>query len=201
LPAAARDLEAVLRAAEARYNGARSLTLAFEQSYEAQGRRKVESGVLELRKPGRMRWEYTEPAGKLFLSDGKWLWLVSPYTGRVERTRLKESEDLRAPLAFLLGKLDFRRSFSDLTLEDRGEVALVKVLPKSDRAPFLRAEFEMNGAGAIQRLRIQGVEGSRQEFVFRGERLNVPVADARFRYVPPAGIEVVEVETFGEAEP
>ena len=64
-----------------------------------------------LRKPGRMRWDYSQPKGKLFVSDGKFLWLYTPDENRVEKMKLKESDDMRAPLAFLLGKLDFRQGF------------------------------------------------------------------------------------------
>ena len=49
---------------------ARTMEAGFEQTYLAQGRRRVERGDLSLRKPGRMRWEYTNPAGKLFIADG-----------------------------------------------------------------------------------------------------------------------------------
>ena len=64
-----------------------------------------------LRKPGKMRWDYSQPKGKLFVSDGKFLWLYTPDENRVEKMKLKESEDMRAPLAFLLGKLDFDKEF------------------------------------------------------------------------------------------
>ena len=66
-------------------------------------------GDLYLRKPGKMRWDYKTPAGKLFLSDGKQVYFYNPATNRAEKTKLKETEDMRAPLAFLLGKLDFEQ--------------------------------------------------------------------------------------------
>ena len=67
-----------------------------------------------LRKPGRMRWEYSQPKGKLFVSDGKSLWLYTPADNRAEQMKLKESEDMHAPLAFLLGKLNFEKEFRNL---------------------------------------------------------------------------------------
>ena len=71
---------------------------------------------MTLRKPGRMRWDYSEPSGKLFLSDGKDVYLYTPDANRVEKTKLKASEDMRAPLAFLLGKLDFSKEFRDFSV-------------------------------------------------------------------------------------
>jgi hypothetical protein len=110
--ASAAELAPVLRGIENRYNRAQTLEVNFEQTYRGQGRAwKPERGRLWLRKPGKMRWEYSEPEGKLFVTDGKFAWLYTPASNEVERTRLKETEDLRAPLAFLLGRLDFARDF------------------------------------------------------------------------------------------
>ena len=72
--------------------------------------RRNETGELSLQKPGKMRWEYTQPAGKLFLSDGKLIYYYNPVSKRAEKMKVRESEDMRAPLAFLLGKLDFKRT-------------------------------------------------------------------------------------------
>ena len=78
------------------------------------GAKRSESGTLLLRKPGKMRWDYDQPKGKLFVSDGKFLWLYTPEDNRAEKMKLKESDDMRAPLAFLLGKLDFQKEFRNL---------------------------------------------------------------------------------------
>ena len=55
-----------------------------------------------------MRWNYSKPEGKFFLSDSKFFYFYSPSTGQVEKTKLKDADDLRLPLAFLLGKMDFK---------------------------------------------------------------------------------------------
>jgi len=106
----------VLRGVEHRYNRAQTVEVLFEQTFTAPRRGpKTERGELFLRKPGRMRWQYTTPAGKLFVSDGKYIYLYTPGTQRVERSKVKETDDMRAPLAFLLGKLDFQRDFKRLS--------------------------------------------------------------------------------------
>ena len=66
-----------------------------------------------------MRWEYSQPAGKLFLSDGKLIYYYNPIANRAEKMKLQESEDMRAPLAFLLGKLDFQKDFTRFQAENR----------------------------------------------------------------------------------
>src|SRR5262249_37682726 len=83
------------RGIENRYNNAKTVKLQFEQTYSVQGRgRRTESGVLQLRKPGKMRWDYVTPAGKLYLSDGKDIYFYSPSANRVEKTKIKEADDL-----------------------------------------------------------------------------------------------------------
>jgi len=77
----ARDarLDALLKSVEARYNHANSLQVLFREDYTPVGHaRKQESGMLLLRKPGRMRWEYTAPKGKLIVCDGKNMWMYTP---------------------------------------------------------------------------------------------------------------------------
>jgi outer membrane lipoprotein carrier protein len=196
----ARTLPEVLKGVEERYNRIRGLTLDFEQQHTAQGRKRTETGTLTLRKPGRMRWDYHQPAGKLFLSDGTWLWFHSPYSSRTEKARLKDTDDLRAPLAFLLGKLDFRRSFSGFELREAEGEALLRALPKNENAPFTQVEFRIAGDNSIRGIVVAGLDGSTQEFRFRNERANAAVSDAAFRYTPAQGEEVVEVNSFGEAE-
>jgi len=85
-----------------------------------------------------MRWQYTTPAGKLFVSDGKYIYLYTPGTQRVERSKVKETDDMRAPLAFLLGKLDFQRDFKRFVSRPRGPDFLIAAEPRSDARPSAR---------------------------------------------------------------
>lgn len=194
VPAPAQELGQILAAVEQRYNRARTLEAGFEQTQLAQGRRIVESGRLVLRKPGRMRWTYTRPEGKLFVCDGKWVYFYSPLSGTAEKARLKETDDYRAPLAFLLGRLDFQRDFQRFEWERREGLTLVRAFPKSANAPYTRVEFDVTPAGAIARLVVAGVDGSLTEFRFTGERINPAVDDAQFRFAPPPGVTVMEVD-------
>ena len=115
LGAAPSNLDSLLQAVETRYNHAQTLQVVFHEAYTGPGRpRRTESGTLLLRKPGRMRWDYTSPEGKLFLADGKFLWLYTPSNHQVEKMSIKESDDMRAPLAFLLGKLHFAKEFRNI---------------------------------------------------------------------------------------
>ena len=189
---AAVDTTELLKAVEARYNGARTVQVLFEQTFTAQNRpQRTEAGELFLRKPGRMRWQYTSPKGKLFLSDGKEMYLYTPASNRVEKMKVKESDDLRAPLGFLLGKLDFWRDFQKFT--SRPEEADVRITaePKSDRSPYSQVEFVVTPAREIRYLKVTGQDRSVMEFRFSKEKLDPPLADTLFRFETPPGAEVV----------
>ena len=84
------DLAPLLKTVENRYNRAQTLQVVFHEAYTGPGEpRQTESGTLLLRKPGRMRWDYTSPQGKLFLSDGKFLWLYTPSDNHVEKIKMQ----------------------------------------------------------------------------------------------------------------
>ncbi len=191
--AAGQDVGRVLEGIERRYNRARTIQVRFEQTYTVQGRPpRTESGELLLLKPGRMRWEYRVPPGKLFVSDGKFVYLYTPDTNRVEKMPLKETEDLRAPLGFLLGRLDFRRDFGRFVSRPEGSGLRVLAEPKSDRYPYTQVEFVVTAQHEIRYLRILGQDHSVMEFRFTGEKVNPPLSAALFRFTPPPGAELVE---------
>jgi outer membrane lipoprotein carrier protein len=195
LQAAEADLNGLLKGVEQRYNRAKTLQVHFVESYTVQGRaRKSESGELTLRKPGRMRWDYTAPSGKLFISDGKDVYLYTPEAHRVEKTKLKASEDMRAPLAFLLGKLDFAKDFRDFEFKPEATNYLITAKAKSDKLPYEKIQMLVTPDYQIQRLVIDGQDLSLLTFQLDGEKLNPPVDDALFKFQMPAGATLVDAE-------
>jgi len=186
------DVPALLKGVEQRYNRAKTLQVQFIEAYSIEGQpRKSESGELTLRKPGRMRWDYTQPAGKLFVSDGKDVYLYTPSAHRVEKTKLKASEDMHAPMAFLLGKLDFAKEFRDFSLKPDGANYVVTAKAKSDRLPYETVEMLVTPDDEILRLVVTGQDQSVLTFQFSGEKLNPPVNDALFKFQIPAGASLV----------
>lgn len=190
--AAPPDLNTTLGNIENHYNKISTLKLDFSETYAA-GRRPAqnESGTLYLRKPGRMRWEYSTPAGKIFLADGKYTWLYVPEDHRVEKAQLKMSEDMRAPLAFLLGRLDFHRDFKSFETHQDGWII---ALPKSQNLPYTQVDFLATPQGQIQKIRVTNQDLSKLEFTFSNEQLNPAVAPGLFVFKPAPGVDVVEVQ-------
>jgi outer membrane lipoprotein carrier protein len=188
------QLDNLLKTVESRYNKAKTLQVLFKEDYTPPGMgRRSESGILMLRKPGKMRWAYSQPAGKLFVSDGKLLWLYTPQENRVEKMKFKETEDFRAPLAFLLGKLNFDKEFRNLQSRPEGAFTRIAAEPKSDNLPYSAVEFVVSSDGIIHEVKVTSFDHSVTRFTFDQERMD-PALDAKlFQFQAPKGAELVEV--------
>ncbi len=186
-------LDTLLKGVEARYNQAKTLQVLFHEEYTPPGRaRRTESGTLALRKPGKMRWEYDQPKGKLFVGDGKYLWLYTPAENRAEKMKLKASDDLRAPLAFLLGKLDFQKEFRNLKASAEGSDTRIQAEPRTDNLPYTAVEFVVAPDWHIKAVKVTGFDRSILEFRFDQEKVD-PTLDAKlFQFQVPKGAQLVE---------
>lgn len=193
IPLLAVDPEAVLKGIEARYNSAKTLQVGFAETYTVVQRgTKTESGQLFLRKPSRMRWEYAAPSGKFFVSDGKDVYYYNPEENRAEKMKLKDSEDMRAPMAFLLGKLDFRKEFTNVLVREEGGSFIVTGLAKSEQLPYTSVKFTVARDYQIQKLLVVGTDQSLLEFAFDKEVMNPTVNDTMFHFKLPPGAELVD---------
>ena len=186
-------LDTLLKGVEGRYNKAKTLQVLFKEEYTPPGHgRRTESGILMLRKPGRMRWDYSQPAGKLFISDGKLLWLYTPADNRVEKMKFQESDDMRAPLAFLLGKLHFDKEFRNLQGKAEGTDTRITAEPKTDNLPYSAVEFVVAPGSRIKEVRVTGFDKSVLHFTFDQERVDPRLDDKLFQFQVPKGAELVE---------
>jgi len=186
-------LDGLLKAVESRYNRAKTLQVVFHEDYTPQGKaRRSESGTLLLRKPGRMRWDYDQPKGKLFVSDGKYLWLYTPADKRAEKMKFQESEDMRAPLAFLLGKLNFEKEFRNLEGRAEGADTRITAEPKTDNLPYSAVEFLVASDGRIKQVKVTGFDHSVLDFAFDQEKVDPALDGKLFQFQVPKGAELVE---------
>jgi outer membrane lipoprotein carrier protein len=115
IPLQAEDIDRLARAVDEHYNHLRSLQADFTEIYRGDGAERVEAGTLWLKKPRKMRWEYRSPKQKLFISDGKMVWFYVPAERQLRKTSLRKLDDLRSPLAFLLGKTKLENELRGLS--------------------------------------------------------------------------------------
>jgi len=193
----ASGVHTIAQAVDNHYNHLQTLQTEFTESYRGAGIERTESGSLWLKKPGKMRWEYRSPKEKLFLSDGKDAWFYLPGDGQVRRTSVKKLDDLRSPLGFLLGKtrlekeLDGLSVASDVAPMTAGNTVL-RGVPKAMADRVNEVVLEVTPDYRIARIQFEEADESVTEYRFGEQRENAEIADQRFRFSPPPGVEIVD---------
>jgi outer membrane lipoprotein carrier protein len=175
------------------YNQLHSLRTGFSESYEGLGIRRTESGTLLLLKPGRMKWDYSSPAGKLFLLDGKYAWFYSKGDPQVQRIPAKQLDDLRSPLRFLLGHTELEKEVNGLTIQVApGGHFVLSGQPKGQEKRLHRLSLTVTADGTITGIEIEETDGALTRFTFTAEQTNASVPPDAFRFTPPPGVPVVD---------
>jgi outer membrane lipoprotein carrier protein len=176
-----------------RYNQLHSLKADFSESYEGLGIKRAESGTLMMMKPGRMKWEYSTPAGKLFLLDGQSAWFYSRGDSQVQRIPAKELDDLRSPLRFLLGRTQLEKELNNLKLAAAPNGLLTLTgQPKGQEKRVARLTLTVTADGAIVAIEVEETDGAQTRFTFTGEVPNPAIPAGEFRFTPPPGVPVVD---------
>ncbi len=198
----AEDVHSIAQAVDEHYNHVRSLHAEFTEVYRGSGMERTEAGTLWLekggmKKPGKMRWEYRSPREKLFVSDGKDAWFYVPGDKQARRTSARKLDDIRSPLAFLLGKSKLEKELQGLSLapdiapEAPGDVVL-RGVPQALAERVSEILLEVAPEHKIVRIVINEVDGSATEYRFSDQKEDEAISQGLFHFSPPAGTETVE---------
>jgi outer membrane lipoprotein carrier protein len=196
-PAAALGVREAAAKIDARYNRMQSLSAEFTEIYSSGGIQRSESGTLKIKKPGKMRWDYSSPREKIFVTDGSTAWFYVPGERQARRTAIKKLDDLRSPLRYLLGRTRLAKELRglslapDVTPESSGDIVL-RGIPVGMEERISQVLLESDGQGFLRRIVMDELDGSRTEFRLQAQRENVAMDDADFRFQPPAGVEVLK---------
>jgi outer membrane lipoprotein carrier protein len=202
--AAVEDVHSVAAAVDDHYNHLRSLQAQFTEVYRGSGMERTEAGTVwlakgGLKKPGKMRWEYRSPREKLFVSDGKDAWFYVPGDRQARRAEARKLDDIRSPLAFLLGKSKLEKELQGLSLAPdipplgAGDVVL-RGVPQAFADRISEILLELTPDHRIVRIIMNEVDGSVTEYRFSDQKENEAIPDGRFEFSPPPGTETVESE-------
>jgi len=191
------DVKTLAAAVDEHYNHLRSLQAQFTEVYRGSGIERTETGTLWLKKPGKMRWEYRSPREKLFVSDGKDAWFYVPGDRQARKMPARKLDDIRSPLAFLLGKTKLEKELQALSvapdiLPRVPENVVLRGVPKAlaDRVSEILVEIAPDKR--IVRIVLNEVDGSVTEYQLSDQREDQPISDSRFQFRPPAGTETIE---------
>ncbi len=197
------ELRSVLEKMQRRYDQAKDFRAKFTQTYSRAvvGRATVSTGTLSFKKPGRMRWDYDKPEPRMFLSNGQVLWLYEPTEKQAFKQELKSSQ-LPAALAFLMGKGKLVDEFDVTFAKDEhgrpGDIRLA-LSPKQPQSSYKSILFIVDPKEYLVRESILvDSQGNTNHFAFDDLEVNGKVADALFKWTPPAGVRVVDTGQLGK---
>ena len=166
----AQSNDALVRKVDDHYNHLSSLRANYTEHYAGMGMDRTETGTLLLKKPGRMRWSYAEPAGKVFVLDGKFAWFYTPGDAQAQRVPAKQLDDLRSPLRFLLGHTLLKKELDNIAVVPDGAGFRISGVPKGMEQRVKSLLLWVTASGAIERMRLEEVDGAVTEFEFSGCR-------------------------------
>jgi outer membrane lipoprotein carrier protein len=189
--AGAQDLQ-IVKKVDDHYNHLKTLRTRYTEHYAGMGMDRTERGTLELAKPGKMRWAYDVPTGKLFVLDGKYGWSYTPGDPQVERIPAKRLDDLRSPLRFLLGHTELKKELDGLTVVNDGGGYRISGVPKGMAQRVKLLALEVDAAGAIQSMQLEELDGAVTSFSFTEMKENVAISPKDFVFVAPVGVGVVD---------
>lgn len=199
-PQAAQEDEAAraLRAAAAAYENVRSMRADFVMTFNNRLLRTQMTGrgTLYQQRPDRIALRFTDPAGEIILSDGQHFYVYQP--------ELNPGQAIRTPAAGGTGGVDLQAQFVgepterfEYTLEGvenvGGRPARVLNLIPRERADYrsLRVWIDTRDSLA-RRFEITEHNGSVRRFDLAGLQTNVAVPESVFRFVPPAGVRIID---------
>jgi len=191
------EVKTLAAAVDAHYNHLRSLEAEFTELYRGSGMDRTESGTLWLKTPGKMRRGNRSPHANRFVSDGKEASAYVPDDQQARKESAKKLEDIRSPLAFLLGKTKLEKELHGLSLAPdvapltAGNVVL-RGIPVALSDEISQVVLEVTPENQIARILLDGVDGSVTEYRFTQQKEDVAIGDGRFGFKPPAGTEIVD---------
>jgi outer membrane lipoprotein carrier protein len=187
------------RSLQKKYDGIKDFSADFVHAYEGGVLRKqiTERGHVLIKKPGKMRWEYTSPEPKTFVSDGVKMYSYVPQDKQVIVASVPPQNEATTPTLFLAGKGDLARDFTtSLVAVPSGVPAgtrALKLVPKSPQRDYDWLILAVDPSSlVIKGLVTVDAQGGKSTFSFANLKENVGLADKEFAFKIPRGVDVVQ---------
>ncbi len=149
----------------------------------------VSAGNFAISRPGRFRWDYTEPYEQLILADGDRLWI---YDAELEQASVRTVDAVLAttPAMLLSGDTDISAGYEivDRGLED--DVMWAELTPRTDEAEFVRLRLGFMG-GEIRVMELFDRLGQTTRVEFFDVVRNPVLGGELFNFSPPDGVDVI----------
>ncbi|HZR24890.1 MAG TPA: outer membrane lipoprotein carrier protein LolA [Vicinamibacterales bacterium] len=186
------------QALQKKYDTIKDFSADFVHAYEGGALRKqlTERGHLLIKKPGKMRWDYSAPDQKEFVSDGMKMYSYIPQDKQVIVSNVPQDDDAATPTLFLAGKGNLTRDFTASTVDlpkgmPPGSRA-IKLVPKSKQRDYDWLILVVDPASLdLRGLVTVDAQGGISSFSFTNLKTNTNPADKEFAFKIPRGVDVV----------
>jgi outer membrane lipoprotein carrier protein len=181
-----------------KYDGIRDFSADFVHTYKSGALRKqlTEKGHVLIKRPGKMRWEYTSPEEKLFVSDGVKIYSYIPQDKQVIVASVPPDDAATGPALFLAGKgnlvRDFTPSLAEAPAGSPAGTRALKLVPKTPQPDYDWLILLVDsGTLTLRGLISNDAQGGTSSFSFVNLKENVGLADKPFAFHMPPGVDVV----------
>jgi outer membrane lipoprotein carrier protein len=186
--------EALARSLQQRYQGIRDFSADFTHTYRGGALRTQtrEQGTVAVKKPGRMRWLYTKPEKKEFVSDGRKIYSYIPQDKQVIVSNVPSDDEATTPALFLAGKGDISRDFTSAYIDSPipGALAL-KLTPRRSEPDYEYFVVVVDpGTLQIRALSTKDRQGGESTLTFANLKENQGISDNEFTFRIPRGVDV-----------
>ncbi len=172
-----------------------SATFAQTSSYPTFGNVKKAAGKVFLKKPDLLRWQYDD--GRLIVLDGKALWNWNPEDKEAQVKRGFGTGQVPPEFAFLFGKGRLLDRFTvravprppDLPAGD-----VIELTPREPSAEVQKLLFSVGADGRVLASVLTNGQGDTNQLVFSEAKVNARLPDKLFRFEPPKGAYVQELQ-------
>ena len=189
---------ALARRVQAFYAQTKDFSAGFRQhyTYVAIGRVEESEGVVQVKKPGRVRWDYAKPDRRTLYIEDRTLWIWRPDEQEVQVKRDFGGEQLSSAFTFLWGKGNLLKDFSPravpapdgLPKGDALELTPIKAMPGIEKLLFVVARD-----GQVLASVVTNPQGDINQIVFTDAKIDQGLSDSLFHFAPPKGAYVQEL--------
>jgi outer membrane lipoprotein carrier protein len=197
-PAADLTAAELAAALQRKIDGVKDFTTDFTHVYEGGVLKKkiTERGHLLVKKPGKMRWDYTTPEQKQFVSDGVKMYSYIPQDKQVVVTSVPAEDQAATPALFLAGKGSLTRDFTPSLVDAPAGMPAgtrgLKLVPKVHQSDYEWLILVVDpGTLAIRGLQTIDAQGGISSFSFANLKENPGLPDKEFAFKIPRGVDVV----------
>ena len=147
------------------------------------------AGEVFLKRPGRFIWNYTSPSPQKIVADGSSVWLYDIDLEQVTVSPLAE-QGAGTHLSLLMGDKPLDQEFILRRLGNSDGIDWVELKPRTDHPDFELVFLGLNEKG-LAAMELRDSFGQATQIRFSNFTPDVQLDDAEFRFVPPAGVDVI----------